>query len=126
MSIRDQIHALEDLTTPELAARYVDLLGRPRAAELTREVEETEPTVEDMRRRHGGAGVSDEEMILRWLFGDDDVAALRRSAPPTDYPSARRPLVSLIEALAKRTDCSRIQVSKPGLSLTLEKRAGAE
>ena len=65
-------------------------------------------------------------MILRWLFGDDDVDTLRQSDPPVDYPSARRPLVSLVEALTKRSDCSRIQVSKPGLSLTLERRAGAE
>ncbi len=101
------------------------ILGRARASELARQ-DEDEPTVDDMRRRYGGPNVSDEEMILRWLFGDDDVDTLRQSDPPVDYPSARRPLVSLIEALTKRSDCSRIQVSKPGLSLTLERRAGAE
>lgn len=98
------------------------ILNRPRARELKR-AEETEPTLADMRRRYGGPGVSDEEMILRWLFGDQDVDALRKAGPPVAYPSARAPLVSLIEELTKRTDCSRIQIRKPGFSLTLGRRA---
>ena len=101
------------------------ILGRARAGEMARE-DVDEPTVEDMRRKYGGPNMSDEEMILCWLFGGTDVDTLRRSPPPADYPSARRPLVRLIEELTERSDCSRIQVRKPGLSLTLERRAGTE
>ena len=43
------------------------ILGRARAREMARE-DFDEPTVEDMRRKYGGPNVSDEEMILRWLF----------------------------------------------------------
>jgi len=101
------------------------ILSRTRASEMMRE-EVDEPTVEDMRKRYGGPNVSDEEMILRWLFGGDDVETLRQSPPPVAYPSDRRPLISLIEALTKRSDCSRIQVRKPGLSVTLERRINSD
>ena len=96
------------------------ILDRPRTAELKRP-DAPEPSLADMRKRFGGAGVSDEDMMLRWLFGAADVAAMHAAPAPTDYPSGRHPVVSLIEALTKRTDCSRIHISKPGLSLTLER-----
>ena len=96
------------------------ILDRPRTAELKRP-DAPEPSLADMRKPFGGAGVSDEDMMLRWLFGAADVAAMHAAPAPTDYPSGRHPVVSLIEALTKRTDCSRIHISKPGLSLTLER-----
>lgn len=102
---------------PEIRDRILD---RPRTAELRRP-DEPEPSLADMRKRFGGAGISDEDMMLRWLFGEPDVATMKAVPPPTDYPSGRHKLVSLIEALTKRSDCSRIHISKPGLSLTLER-----
>ena len=100
---------------PEIRGRILD---RPRAAELVRP-DAPAPTLAEMRARHGGAGVTDEDMILRWLFGEDDVAAMKAAPPPAAYPTGRHPLVSLIDALARREDCDRIHVVKPGLSLTL-------
>ncbi len=100
---------------PEIRQR---ILQRPRTAEVTRP-DAPPPTLAAMRARYGGAGISDEEMVLRWLFGEDDVAAMRAAPPPADYPTGRHPLVSLVRALTERSDCNRIHISKPGLSLTL-------
>lgn len=100
---------------PEIRGR---ILERPRTAALVRP-DAPAPTLAEMRARYGGAGVSDEEMTLRWLFGEDDVAAMKAAPPPADYPAGRHPLVGLIAALAGREDCARIHVGKPGLSLAL-------
>ncbi len=100
------------------------ILDRPRARELARS-EVPEPTVGEMRRKHGGPGVSDEEMLLRWLMSKEEVDAVRAAGPPTEYSGTRQPLVALIEELVKRADSGRIQVRKPGFSLTLENRGGS-
>jgi hypothetical protein len=76
-----------------------------------------------MRRKYGGHGVSDEELLLRWIVGKDDVDAMRAAGPPEEYP-IRQPLLTLIEDLAGRNNYSRIQVRKPEFSLTLGKCDG--
>ncbi len=98
------------------------ILGRGRARELARE-EIPEPTLGEMRRKYGGHGVSDEELLLRWIVGKDDVDAMRAAGPPEEYP-IRQPLLTLIEDLAGRNNYSRIQVRKPEFSLTLGKCDG--
>jgi len=62
---------------------------------------------------------------MRYVVGKDDVDALKFAASPKEYMSARNPLVTLIQELSRRADCSQIYVRKPGLSLTLEKREAA-
>ena len=97
------------------------ILGRPRAKELAG-WEPPEPSVEEVRRKIGGSGVSDEELLLRWIVSEQEISAMRAAGPPKEYLSACHPLVRLVEELSKRTDCSRIHVQKRGLSITLEKR----
>ena len=101
------------------------ILARPRAKELARE-EPPEPSLQEMRRKYGGPRVSDDDMILHWILSREEVAVMRAAGPPKEYRTTRQPLVTLVEALTKRTDMSKIQVRKPGLSLTLERRAGAQ
>lgn len=96
------------------------ILSRPRARELAR-WEPPEPSIQEVRRKIAGPGVSDDELLLRWLLRKEEIEAMRAAAPPKEYLSARHPLVTLIEELTKRTDCSQIQVQKPGFSLTLGK-----
>ncbi len=96
------------------------ILDRPRARELERK-ELPDPSLGELRRQFGGPGVSDEDMLLRWLVGQDDVDAMRAAGPAREYLTSTRPLVSLIEELTKRTDLGRIQVRRPGFSLTLGK-----
>ncbi len=96
------------------------ILSRARARELGR-WEPPEPSIEEVRRKIGGPGVSDDELLLRWLLHKEEIEAMRAAGPPKEYLSSRHPLVALIEELVKREDCSHIQVKKPGLSLSLEK-----
>lgn len=98
------------------------VLGQPRARELASRVL-PDPSLDELRRLYGGTGVSDEEMVLRWLTSKEDVAAMRAAGPPRPYLSAMHPVVTLVEEIAKRRDCNRIRVRRHGLSLSLEKRA---
>jgi oxaloacetate decarboxylase alpha subunit len=111
-----------DLMDPDVKDK---ILSRPRARELAQWVP-PQPSVEAVRRRVGGPGISDEELLLRWIVGKDEIEAMRTYAPPREYLTAREPLVTLVEKLAKRRDCSRIHVEKPGFKLVLERRLKAE
>jgi oxaloacetate decarboxylase alpha subunit len=104
---------------PEVRAKILD---RPRARELER-TEPHLPTLQEMRDKYGGAGVSDEEMLLRWITSKAEVDAMHAAGAPKEYRSARQPLVAMVESLSKRTGTERIHVGKPGFSLTMEKRA---
>jgi oxaloacetate decarboxylase (Na+ extruding) subunit alpha len=96
------------------------ILDRPRAREIMAQTRE-QPTIDDMRRDLGGPGVSDEELILRWLLNKEDIAAMRAAGPAKEYVTTRHPLVALMTELSKNADVNLIQVSKPGFALTLEK-----
>ncbi len=107
------------LMSPDVKDR---ILGRPRAKEWMG-WRPPDPSLGEVRRKFGGAGVSDEELVLRLFAGIDEVKAMYAAASPREYLSARRPLVWLIEELTKRRDCNQIHVRKSGFSLILEKRA---
>jgi oxaloacetate decarboxylase alpha subunit len=97
------------------------ILDRPRARDLASRVL-PDPSLDEMRRAYGGAGVSDEEMVLRWLTSTEEVDAVRSGGPPQLYAPAGHPLLSLLDQMTRRADCDRIHVQKRGLSLSLEKR----
>jgi oxaloacetate decarboxylase (Na+ extruding) subunit alpha len=103
----------------EVRARILD---RPRAREIMAQARE-QPSLADMRRDLGGADVSDEELLLRWLLNRDDIAAMRAAGPAKEYVTARHPLVRLMAELTRNADCNLIEVSKPGFALRLEKSA---
>ncbi len=104
---------------PDIRAR---ILERKRADEVRRR---DEPSLDDLRERFGGAGVAEEEMMLRWLFGIDAVAAQRSAGPPTPYASGRHPVVALVDRLCRRDDRALIAIDRPGLSLRLERRCAS-
>jgi len=104
---------------PDVRARILD---RPRARELAA-WELPNPSIEEMRAKLGGPGLSDEDLLLRWLFSEQDLAAMRAAGPPGERRTGGKPLIRLVADLAGRRDCSRIHISKPGVSLRLEKAA---
>jgi len=114
----------EAIEAMDLAVRD-RILNRPRARELMAE-EPRELTVADVRARHGGPGVSDEEMLLRFEVGEAEVAAMRAAGPPRAYDalSATSPLVTLVQELSRRTDRHYIHVQRGDFSLTLAKPPG--
>jgi oxaloacetate decarboxylase alpha subunit len=71
------------------------VLARPRARELAA-WEPEELSLEEMRARFGGPGTSDEELMLRWLLTEEEIAAMRAAPPPSEYTLARHPLVTLV------------------------------
>ncbi len=100
------------------------ILDRPRAKELEHK-EFPDPSLDELRRQFGGPGVSDEDMLLRWLVSKDEVDAMRQAGPAQEYLTSSQPLVNLIDQLTKRTNCGRIDVRRPGFSLTLGKTSGS-
>src|SRR3990172_12890160 len=52
------------------------ILSRPRARELAR-WESPEPSIREIRSKLGGAGVTDEELLLRWALRKEDIEAMR-------------------------------------------------
>ncbi|MBI2317689.1 MAG: biotin carboxyl carrier protein [Betaproteobacteria bacterium] len=96
------------------------ILELPRAKELAR-WQPPEPTLKEFRNMYGGPGVSDDELLLRYLAGEDQVAAMRAAGPFKQYsPADGQGLVSLIEDLTRRRKIGYIQVQKDAMSLTLK------
>ncbi len=80
------------------------------------------PSIREVRRKLGGRGVSDEELVLRVYAGENSVKAMLAAGAPKEYLNARHPLVTLIGELSHKNDCRRIHIQKGSLSLRLEKR----
>jgi oxaloacetate decarboxylase alpha subunit len=96
------------------------ILSRPRAADW-RGWSPPELTLQEVRRKFGGSGVSDEELVLRVIAGEPAVKAMLAAGAPREYLSATQPLIKLIDELAKRRDCSQVYIQKGNLTLRLEK-----
>jgi len=95
------------------------ILDRLRARELAH-WQPPQPSLNEVRREYGGAGISDDEMLLRYFAGEDQVAAMRAAGPSKQHGGTGRSVVSLIEELTKRTKFNYIQVQKGPMSLTLQ------
>ena len=101
------------------------ILNRSRAQEFAK-WEPPQPSIEELRNKLGGPNLSDDELLMRYVAGKDDVEALRAAAAPNEYVRGGTPLLALLEELARRKDCNQIHIRKDGLSVTLEKRAGSK
>lgn len=99
------------------------VLALPRARELA-ELAAPEPSVEEMRARFGGAEVSDDDLLLRYIIGnDDDVTAMRAAGPVQEdrYSGTDLPLKALIRELLQRRDLSYVAVEGKGVSLAMQR-----
>jgi len=96
------------------------ILSRPRARELSR-WEPPQTSLRELREKFGGLSIKDDDLLLRYFAGNDEVEALRRGGPPSHYPSLTQPLISLIAELTKRRYCRQIYIHKGDLSLRLER-----
>jgi len=98
------------------------ILDRPRAREWAKWTPD-EPSADEMRRRLGAAGTSDEELLLRWIIGKEDIDTMRANKRPLEYLNSEQPLVNLLQELSKRTKNRQIHVRTPNFSVTMERRA---
>lgn len=98
------------------------ILDRPRARE--REVEEPyEPSLAELRERFG-RDISDEDLILRTIVGDDAVESVAGSGPHDTYMSTDQPLVQLVRELTNQRAHRFVQIQKGEWSLTVAKAPG--
>jgi hypothetical protein len=81
--------------------------------------------VQEIRKKMNAENVSDEELLLRWNLGVDEIEAMRAAGAPKEYLTARQPLVNLIGALSKRKDYRQIVVQKGEMVISLQKGAAA-
>jgi oxaloacetate decarboxylase alpha subunit len=97
------------------------ILNRPRAKEIAARPPPTD-SLEELRRKHGGAGVSDEEVLLRFFSSKEDVERMRAAGPPRAYTNLRNPILNLVENLSKTSDGHRVFIKSQNLSLRMERR----
>jgi oxaloacetate decarboxylase (Na+ extruding) subunit alpha len=111
-----------DLMAPEVKARIMD---RPRAKEWA-EWQPPEPTVAEIRKKMDAEHVSDEELLLRWNLGVEEIEAMRAAGAPKEYLTARQPLVNLLDSLSKRSEYRQIVIQKGDMVLSLQKDVAAK
>jgi oxaloacetate decarboxylase alpha subunit len=97
------------------------VLDRPRARELAK-LQPEETTLEELRHKMGGPGLSDDDLLLRCIMSTEEIDAMRAAGPIQEYRIGRHPLVGLIAELAQRPDTGLVKVEKPGFSVTMARR----
>lgn len=83
-----------------------------------------QPDLDELRRDYGGAGLSDEELILRYLAPVDEIAAARAAGPlrrgyrfATTGPSA----MALMDRATQLTRTRQVDITLPQLSLSMRR-----
>jgi oxaloacetate decarboxylase alpha subunit len=97
------------------------ILNRPRAREIADRPHPTD-SLADLRRKYGGSGTSDEDVVSRFFTSKEDVERMRAAGAPRRYMPRGNPLLSLIEELSKQPDRGSIYIQRPNFSLKLERR----
>jgi len=100
------------------------VLDRPRARELARAKGE-EPTLVDLRRRFGGPGISDEEMMLR-IFTDKETVDTMKQAGPARPWSPQSGVARLIEGFAASKRLGFVQIDSEAIKLRLGGQASRQ
>ena len=94
----------------------------PRTAELRKEP--GMPSLAQLRRRHG-AGLSDEEFLLRATMPAGQVDAMLAAGPAArHYNPELKPVMQLLRQLMQHRELSEVSVTKPGFRLELRREAG--
>ncbi len=97
------------------------ILNLPRAKELS-DWTIPQPSLKEVRQDLGGPGVSDEELLLRFIVRDDQaIEAMKASKKPVEYPVASTSVVALIEEMLKRDELAEVMIEKDDFSLSLKK-----
>ena len=106
---------------PNLKDRFLSL---PRAKELKAELEKSDEdvSVETIRQQIGGPGVSDEELLLRYMLkGEQDIKAMRLKTAARSLSTAQS-LHQLLKELAKTNSIKTVQIQNRNYFLLLGKK----
>jgi len=127
IQVTDQVIQYATGLWSEEAASEVDgnvrdrILNRPRAKEFAG-WQPPQPSLEEVRNKLGGPSLGDDELLMRYVAGNEDVEAMRAAGAPKAYCDAGNPLLTLVRELSQRKDCRQIHIQKDDFSLALEKR----
>jgi oxaloacetate decarboxylase alpha subunit len=67
-----------------------------------------------------GTGLDDDELLLRLLVNEDDIAAMRAAGPSRrDYPTIRSPEVRLVKRLLEHGHGNHVHLETPDVSVSL-------
>jgi len=101
------------------------LLSLPRAKELVAPKNPDIP-LNKIREKLGGPGLSDEELLLRYIMkGTQEIEAMRAAGPPRQYRNTAPPLLDLLQQLGNNTGVRYIQVQRGTNSLVIQNRSTA-
>ncbi|MDH3442366.1 MAG: biotin carboxyl carrier protein [Deltaproteobacteria bacterium] len=106
-----------DVMNPDIKDK---ILSHPRAREWA-SWQPPDLSLEEVRRKFGGPGVSDEELVLRVVAGEAAVKEMIAAGAPREYRSPTTPLVSLIEELSRRKELGHVYVRKKDFSLAMRR-----
>jgi oxaloacetate decarboxylase alpha subunit len=101
------------------------LFGLPRARELSK-LKTPEMTLKEFRMKFGGAGVSDDDAMLRFFAGEEYVAVMKAAGPPREFAPLESPLLRLIEQALKHKNSRQIYVRHGNLTIRLEKKRSSD
>lgn len=98
------------------------LLGRPRAKELARG-KPPETSLKEFREKFGGAGISDDEALLRYFAGVESVAAIKGNGSVQESKPPGKPLLTLIEKLTAQPRLCQIYIRAKDVAVHLQSRS---
>ncbi|MCJ7595981.1 MAG: hypothetical protein MUO52_14540 [Desulfobacterales bacterium] len=97
------------------------ILSLPKAKDLAG-WEVPQPSIKEVRETIGSPGISDEELLLRYIVQDENlIKAVKTAVPPTEYPIASKSLVAFIQALLRQKDLAEISIDKKDFSLRFKR-----
>jgi len=102
------------------------LLNLPRAAELAAREKPNVP-LRELREKLGGPGLSDEDLVLRYVMkGDQEIEAMRAAGRPKQYLTAELPLLTLIHELKECRQVRYVNLTKGCDTLFLQAQPGTD
>jgi oxaloacetate decarboxylase alpha subunit len=100
------------------------ILSLPRAKELST-WEIPQPSIQEVREKLGGPGISDDELLLRFMVQEEEIRTMRSlGSPIKEYFTSKNPVIALTHELLSLKDASYIQVQKGDFALTLQRNKG--
>jgi oxaloacetate decarboxylase (Na+ extruding) subunit alpha len=109
----------EERSSIEPAVRE-KILARKRAREIER-WKPPEPSLPELREQYGG-GISDDDLLLSYFAGADEVATLRATSKPPSPAAGKHPVVSMVENLVRQRGARHIEIRTPELTVFLDQR----
>src|SRR5262245_38925596 len=97
------------------------ILNRPRGKEIAERPHPAD-SLQDLRKKYGSDGASDEDIVLRFFSSKEDVDKMRAAGPARTYSNDGNPLLNLVAEVSKHKDRRSVFIERPGFSLRLQRR----